>query len=340
MKKILVTGCCGLLGSELLKAGSKLGFQLFGIDNLSRIGSEKNITLVESLKNVSFERLDITNKELIDQYIKEKAPDAIFHVAGQVAMTNSIKNPFRDFEINAIGTLNILESIRKYKKDTLLIYASTNKVYGDINQLDYIESETRYGISNFKNSFSVSDLPINPCTPYGCSKFTGDLYCLDYARIFGLQSFVLRHSTIYGSTQFIDFNQGWVSYFVNQAKLLKKGMISDVQICGNGKQVRDILNVEDAANLYFAILKNYKILKQNVFNVGGGFENSISILELFNILEDKLKIKIPVIKNKARSNDQKVFISDNKDLIDIWKPSIDKIKGIYSFFDNSIEDFL
>jgi len=328
--KILITGGCGFLGSNLGSEVLKRGYDLIIFDNLSRIGSHKNLEWLRIQGDFLFIHGDIRNQGDIESIVKENKPDVIFHCAGQVAMTTSIKNPRLDFEVNALGTFNLLEAVKNYSPETIIIYSSTNKVYGDLNWVRYEETEKRYIAPDFPNGFP-ENIPLDFHSPYGCSKGTADQYMLDYARIFGLKTVVFRHSSMYGSRQFATYDQGWIGWFIQKALEIKKSTLREpFTISGTGKQVRDVLYIDDLITLYFKTIEKIEDVKGKAFNIGGGMENSLSLLELFDILEKLLEIKINYIKLPPRVSDQKVFVADiskAKNLIG-WKPLINKEKGI------------
>ena len=339
--KILITGGCGFLGSNLTASFLERGDKLFLIDSLSRNGSENNLKWLyskDNLKNMQFFKIDISEKEKVEEIFKKYGPfDYICHVAGQVAMTTSINDPFRDFMTNALGTFNILESCRKYSSDSFLAYSSTNKVYGDLAYLSYQENSKRYIIPDLPEGLDES-LKLDFSTPYGCSKGSADQYVKDWSRVFGLKTVVFRHSSIYGGRQYSSFDQGWIGWFCMQAlkqeKAKKNGnSVKPFTVSGNGKQVRDVLHATDLVNLYKDIYQFRDKVSGEVFNIGGGFENSLSLLELFNLLENSLNIsKLNYEFINKRSSDQKVFIADIskiKKIID-WKPQIKKEDGIVS----------
>lgn len=333
--KYLITGGCGFLGSNLASEVLRLGDQLYIFDNLSRFGSTNNLKWLRSLGNLNFIHGDIRNYSDVLDSINKIKPDIVFHLAGQVAMTTSISNPRKDFEINTIGTINLLESIRISSPDTLIIYSSTNKVYGDLENINYDEHPTRYSAADFPNGFN-EELSLDFRSPYGCSKGSADQYVLDYSRNFSLKTIVLRHSSIFGNRQFSTFDQGWVGWFIEQALNQKSNSsLSPFTICGNGKQVRDILFASDLISCYFSAIKSSYKASGHVFNIGGGFENSLSLIELFNFLEERLSINLNYTKIAWRSNDQKVFIADiskaNR-LLD-WSPAVSKFKGIEMMID-------
>jgi CDP-paratose 2-epimerase len=328
-KKILITGGCGFLGSNLAISALNKGLDLCVIDNLQRIGSSDNLDYILSKGKFDFIRLDVRDADNIEQAIKSFQPDCIFHLSGQVAMTTSIENPREDFEINTLGTLNVLEAVRKHRPKCSVFYSSTNKVYGDLNFCDYNESSTRYIAHNYPNGFP-ENIPLEFHSPYGCSKGAADQYMLDYHRIYNLNTCVFRHSSMYGGRQYPTFNQGWISWFCQQALLQKNGKITTSTIAGNGKQVRDVLHVDDMINLYFTAESNIEMIKGNVFNIGGGSDNSLSLLELFKLLGDILDFEFKYICEEPRISDQKVFIADiSKAEHELgWKPQVGIEEGI------------
>ena len=328
--KYLITGGCGFVGSNLASEVLKRGGDLFIFDNLSRTGSSMNLEWLFSIGSFEFHHGDIRNKNDIEQAIKKIQPDVVFHLAGQVAMTTSLENPNLDFETNVVGSYNILESLRNYSSDSIVIYSSSNKVYGDLEYLEYIEEETRYKIQGKDYGLDEST-NLDFRSPYGCSKGSADQYMLDYYRNFGIRSVVFRHSTIFGGRQFSTFDQGWIGWFVERAIFAKKGIPPEpFSISGNGKQVRDVLFVSDLINCYFSAIDSIEVCSGEAYNIGGGMSNSISILELFSILESKLDIDLSYYVTPWRSNDQKVFVADTGKAYNdfLWKPIIDKITGI------------
>lgn len=328
--KHLITGGCGFLGSNLGSEVIKKGEELTVFDNLSRSGSFQNLEWLKSKGEFRFFHGDIRNGWDVERVIRDVEPDAVFHLAGQVAMTTSLANPRMDFEINAMGTLNLLEAVRQYAPDCTVIYSSTNKVYGDLEQINYEERETRYIAKAYPDGFDES-LPLDFCSPYGCSKGSADQYMLDYARMFGLHTVVFRHSSMYGGRQFATYDQGWIGWFCQKAVEIKKGLLKEpFTISGNGKQVRDVLYADDMIHLYFQAADRIEKIQGNAFNIGGGMENSLSLLELFALLEKELGIKMNFEKIPVRKSDQKVFVADISKACDLigWKPKTDKISGI------------
>lgn len=326
--KLLITGGCGFLGSNLAAYGIQNNYDITIFDNLSRLGSYANLEWLRTLGDFNFIHGDIRNKNDVENIIKQEF-DAVFHLAGQVAMTTSIENPYKDFEINTLGTINVLDSIRKYSKNTAVFYSSSNKVYGDLEQYNYIESETRYICQDFPNGFN-ENINLDFCSPYGCSKGSADQYMLDFYRIFGLKTVVFRHSSMYGSRQFGTYDQGWIAWFCKQALEQKNGRSQSFTISGNGKQVRDILNSKDMVNLYYTSLRNVDAIKGNAFNIGGTMQQSLSLLELFDLLEQYLGIKLSYSKLPPRQSDQKIFVADISKISSCinWKPNVTSKDGV------------
>ena len=328
--KILITGGCGFLGSNLAADAIAQGIDLCIFDNLYRHGSQNNLSWLRTQGGFDFVHGDIRNSNDVQRVINRFKPDAVFHLAGQVAMTTSIADPRMDFEVNALGTLNVLEAVRTHVPDSAVIYSSSNKVYGDLEQYQYIETNTRYKCVEYPNGFS-ENTSLDFHSPYGCSKGAADQYLLDYNRIYGLKTVVFRHSSMYGGRQFATADQGWIGWFCQKAIEIKKNRNSKtITISGSGKQVRDVLHASDMKRLYMTALKSIDLAAGQAFNIGGGLSNSLSLLELFDMLEDKLKITIKYDKLPVRESDQRVFIADTtkaKKILD-WKPEMPASAGI------------
>lgn len=328
--KYLITGGCGFLGSNLASEVLKRGEELIILDNLSRMGSIDNLGWLKEQGDFRFIHADIRNANDVTRVISEVKPDVIFHLAGQVAMTTSVANPRLDFEINALGTFNVLEAVRQHVPEAIVIYSSTNKVYGDLEWVKYEETDTRYIASDYPNGFN-ENIPLEFSSPYGCSKGAADQYMLDYARMFDLNTVVFRHSSMYGGRQFATYDQGWIGWFCQKALETKKGILKEpFTISGDGKQVRDVLHAEDMKRLYFAAVEHIDDARGNAFNIGGGIKNSLSLLELFAILEKKLDIKLAYTKLSWRKSDQKVFVADIDKVRSTfgWKPLVVSREGV------------
>lgn len=328
--KILITGGCGFLGSNIAVEALERGHDVILFDNYHRVGSHANLDWIKFHGKPTFIHGDIRNQHDVENCVTKLELDAVFHLAGQVAMTTSIINPRLDFEINALGTLNLLESLRCYSPSTKLVYSSTNKVYGDLEQFTYQENSKRYTCADHPKGFDEK-LPLDFHSPYGCSKGTADQYILDYCRIFGLQGIVLRHSSMYGGRQFATEDQGWVGWFCQKAIEAELGLtVKPFTISGNGKQVRDVLHASDIRSLYFNALDNMEIGAGHAFNIGGGIDNSLSLLELFSLLETTTKTQLEFTKLPARESDQKFFVADicKAEKILKWVPKINARDGI------------
>ena len=328
--KLLITGGCGFLGSNLASDALARGDELVVFDNLYRNGSRENLKWLQTQGKFNFEHGDIRNQNDITRVMQAFKPDAIFHLAGQVAMTTSIANPRMDFEVNVMGTHNLLEAVRQHAPNATVVYSSTNKVYGDLEQYTYVETDTRYQCIEHPKGFN-EQTQLSFHSPYGCSKGAADQYMLDYARIFGLKTVVFRHSSMYGGRQFATYDQGWVGWFCQKTIEASKGVRKEpFTISGNGKQVRDVLHADDMKRLYMAAVNHIDSAKGQAFNVGGGIQNSLSLLELFGLLEQIANVKLSYTKLSVRESDQRVFVSDlakAKKILN-WQPVVSAQQGV------------
>lgn len=328
--KLLINGGCGFLGSNLAAHGIRSGYDITVLDNLSRTGASSNLAWLRGLGDFQFIHGDTRNKNDLETVIRSGQFDAVFHLAGQVAMTTSIENPYKDFEINTLGALNLLDSVRKYSPQTAVFFSSTNKVYGDLEQYTYDETDTRYVCREFPDGYDES-VPLDFRSPYGCSKGAADQYMLDYCRIFGVQTTVFRHSSMYGSRQFATYDQGWIGWFVAKAlEQAKDPGAAPFTISGNGKQVRDILHAEDMIRLYYTALEKRDRVCGQAYNIGGTMAQSLSLLELFAMLEQSLGIKLRYTQLPPRQSDQKVFVADITKIRQAigWEPQVTAPQGI------------
>jgi CDP-paratose 2-epimerase len=328
--KLLITGGFGFLGSNLAADALARGDNLVAFDNLNRNGSRDNLIWLQAQGKFSFEHGDIRNQNDITRVVQSFKPDVIFHLAGQVAMTTSIANPRMDFEVNVMGTHNLLEAVRQHAPDAIVVYSSTNKVYGDLEQFTYTESDTRYHCNERPEGFNeLTQLDFH--SPYGCSKGAADQYMLDYSRIYGIKTVVFRHSSMYGGRQFASNDQGWVGWFCQKAVEAKNTSLKEAfTISGTGKQVRDVLHADDMKRLYLAAVINIEQAKGQAFNIGGGSENSLSLLELFALLEEISSVKLKYTRLPVRESDQRVFVSDitkAKQRLN-WQPLVSAQEGI------------
>lgn len=303
--KILITGGAGFIGSNAAARYIKRGDEVTVLDNLSRPGTENNLQWLNSLGKFNFIKTDIRDADsLADVFSREKNFDVVLHLAAQVAVTTSVSAPRDDFEINALGTFNLLEAIRISGQDPVFIFSSTNKVYGNLEDIDLVETEKSYSFQRDLSGVTEDQL-LDFHSPYGCSKGAADQYVRDYNRIYGLRTVVLRQSCIYGPRQFGIEDQGWVAWFII-AVLLEKS----ITIYGNGKQVRDILFVEDLVDCYDQVVQNITQACGRIYNIGGGISNALSLLEFIEILEGMTRRKISPAYGPVRPGDQPIYISD------------------------------
>lgn len=329
--KILITGGAGLVGSHAAEYFAAKGNDVIVFDNLMRsrlFGYDKasveyNWKYLSKLKNIKCIKGDVRNERAVMKALGIGV-DVVIHTAGQPGVQYSIDNPREDFSINAFGTLNVLECIRKICKKATFIYCSTNKVYGEnVSNIPLQERDSRYCFKDIVgvNEDMLTDLTGH--TPYGVSKLAGDLYVQDYARIYGMRTAVFRMSCIYGTRQFGFEDQGWLAWFVIAAIFGRK-----ITIYGDGKQVRDALYVDDLICAYEAFINSK--LKNGLFNIGGGPENTISLLEFIAYLKDALGKEIKIKYSGWRASDQKVYVSDiakiKRELG--WQPKTDIKEGV------------
>jgi CDP-paratose 2-epimerase len=343
--KILVTGGAGFIGSHVAEYYAKKREEVIVLDNLSRVETlgktvgdpYYNWNYLKQYRNVKLVGGDIRNFEQVKEVAKDI--DAIIHVAAQVAVTTSIANPRIDFEINTLGTFNVLEAARL--EDASLIFTSTNKVYGEnVNKIPVVEKETRYEYAdlNFKEGIPETfPIDLTGHSPYGCSKLAADIYIQDYAHTYGLKTGVFRMSCIYGERQFGVEDQGWVSW-LTIATLTGK----PITIYGDGKQVRDVLYVSDLIEAFDEFLSSK--LKHEVFNIGGGPKNTLSLLELLEMLKWMNGLNPKISFAGWRPADQKVYVSNinkAKTLLN-WEPKTspkDGVKRLINWILSNIELF-
>lgn len=328
--KLLITGGCGFLGSNLATHAIEQGIDLCIFDSLYRQGSQSNLLWLREKGRFEFVHGDIRNANDVQRVIQRIRPDAVFHLAGQVAMTTSIADPRMDFEVNALGTLNVLEAVRQHADQATIIYSSTNKVYGDLEQYAYEETASRYACVDRPNGFDEAT-PLDFHSPYGCSKGSADQYLRDYHRFFGLNTIVFRHSSMYGGRQFATADQGWIGWFCQMAAQTRAHKRSEpFTISGNGKQVRDVLHAEDMITLYFSTLAHAPAASGQAFNIGGGIANSLSLLELFSLLEREIGQPLDYVKLPPRESDQRVFVADLGKIAALsgWQPRMSAADGV------------
>lgn len=321
---ILITGGCGFIGCNAARRLHELGHNVTLYDDLSRPGTDRNLEWLREQGSFEFIKGDICDSQKMSQTVKAGRFDAVIHLAAQVAVTTSVVNPRRDFEINALGTFNVLEAVRQFSPDSIVLYASTNKVYGKLPELQVVEDELRYKLPELPAGVSESQ-PLDFHSPYGCSKGAADQYVSDYARIYDLRTVNLRQSCIYGYRQFGVEDQGWVAWFTIAHQLRRP-----ITLYGTGKQVRDILFVDDLVACYVAAIENIERVSGMTFNVGGGAANTLSLLELLQFLKLHSGREVELTYSDWRPGDQPVYISDISKAQELlkWSPKVKTEEGI------------
>lgn len=321
---ILVTGGAGFIGSNLVAHYLSRGRNVRVLDNLSRAGTEKNLKWLQSMGS---SRLELVVGDVVDhEQLREVARDAdvIFHLAAQVAVTTSVDDPRHDFMVNALGAFNLLEAARESGRKPVVVFSSTNKVYGGMESAGVELAESGYRYRDLPHGVS-EEWPLDFHSPYGCSKGTADQYVRDYARIYGLPTVVFRQSCIYGPRQFGNEDQGWVAHFVISALFGRP-----ITIYGDGYQVRDVLHVDDLVAAFDLAVENVERVRGRIYNIGGGPDNVISLRWLVELLAERLGRPIEVSFSDWRPGDQRVYVSDirkaNSELG--WTPRIGAREGI------------
>lgn len=329
-RNYLVTGGAGFIGSNYVNRLVQRGEKVTIYDNLSRAGAPRNLDwLLKTFGDAAFNVIVGDVRDAARLAGAARDADVIVHLAGQVAVTTSVNDPRDDFESNALGTFNAVEAARHSERNPIFLYSSTNKVYGGMEDVELVEDETRWRYKELVNGCPETQ-PLDFHSPYGCSKGTGDQYVRDYARIYGLRSVVLRQSCIYGPRQFGVEDQGWVAWFIIAAVTGRP-----MTVYGDGKQVRDILNVEDLMNAYDAAIDKIEVAAGNVYNMGGGPANVMSVWAEFGpILERLLGEKLEVGRGDWRPGDQRVFYADiSKAEHELgWTPKIGVEEGIHRLY--------
>jgi CDP-paratose 2-epimerase len=323
--KVLITGGAGFIGVNAAEHFRAKGADVVIFDNLSRRGSEENLAWLKSNGPVKAIHADLRSFDEILICLRAHPDiDLILHLAAQVAVTTSVANPREDFEINALGTFNLLEAVRLSGAKPVIIYASTNKVYGGMEETRIIERDGRYTYADYPEGIP-EEKPLDFHSPYGCSKGAADQYVRDYSRIFGLSTIVFRQSCIYGDHQFGVEDQGWVAWLTIAAIL-----DFPISIYGDGKQTRDVLHVSDLVAGFDLAFQNVHQTRGKVYNIGGGPELQLSLLELLNILGTNLHKKIVPSFADWRPGDQRVYVSGiRKAQEDFhWRPQISVAEGV------------
>ena len=306
-RPILVTGGAGFIGCNLVDRLARDGHDVIVMDVLARPGVERNLSWLESRHGSRVQSViaDVRDRDAVAA--TASAVDAVFHFAAQVAVTTSLVDPREDFDVNLQGTLNLLETLRVANPAAPVVFASTNKVYGNLAHVDLAHESMRYVPADADlRARGISEAcPLSFSTPYGCSKGAADQYVLDYAHSFGLRAAVFRMSCIYGPHQMGTEDQGWVAHFVLRALAGEA-----VSIFGDGDQVRDILFVEDAVEAYLAAWRRIDQVSGRAYNLGGGVDNAVSLNELLAFIEMRLGRPVARDVGPWRAGDQRYYVSD------------------------------
>ena len=333
---VLITGGAGFIGTNVARSYLEEDRAVHILDNLSRPGVEQNIV---DLQRLYGGRVGFTNADVRDKGAVEKAVNGatrIYHLAAQVAVTTSLDEPLADLETNLIGTLRVLEAIRKSPLKPSLLFTSTNKVYGRLGSVPLGKGSTRYEPedSRIAHSGAGEDQPLEFLSPYGCSKGSADQYVLEYARSYGLSAAVFRMSCIYGPYQLGSEDQGWVAHFLRQAM---KG--EPITIYGDGRQVRDLLFVDDLVRAMRRVHEHMELAAGEVFNVGGGPENSTSLLELVDHLQSLTRKRIDIAWGPERMADQRWYVADTSKIHKLlgWAPGTGIRDGLRALHDWYLE---
>ena len=330
-RKWIVTGGAGFIGCHAASRFHRLGDDVIVVDNLSRRGAEENLAWLRGQGVGSFVKLDVRDARGLQRLLAEHADaDAVLHLAGQVAVTTSVADPRSDFENNALGTFNVLEAVRVAAGGRpAVLYSSTNKVYGHLDHVEVVERDGRYAYADLPHGVDESE-PLDFHSPYGCSKGAGDQYVRDYARIYGLKTITFRQSCIFGTRQFGIEDQGWVAWFCLAAT---RGQ--PFTIFGDGKQIRDTLWVDDLIDAYGAALDRVDALKGEVFNIGGGPSNTLSLLELVATLGRRFGRDLGPAFDAWRPGDQRVFVADIRKAERLlgWRPKVATADGVARLLD-------
>lgn len=328
-KVVLVTGGAGFIGSNLADSLLSEGEQVLLLDNLSRPGTEKNLRWLVSRhpKRLQVEVGDIRDAEVVRRLVKRA--HTVYHLAAQAAVTSSLKEPQLDLAVNVLGTLNVLEAARSQAEPPVVLYTSTNRVYGQLGEVGVSPNSTRYMFQDGRTGIG-EDQPLDFHSPNGCSKGSADQYVHDYARIFGVPTTVFRVSCTYGPRQFGNEDQGWVAHFVISALAGQ-----ELTVYGDGKQVRDILFVDDLVEAMRLATMGARERPGRIYNVGGGPDNTISLVELLEMLEGVLGQTVPHRSASWRPGDQKLYVTDiariRRELG--WTPRVSTAEGVRRMVD-------
>ena len=306
MENVVITGGAGFIGTNLAHAQLGMGRTVTILDDFSRRGSDLNAEWLRAAHpgaKLRIVRCDVTTDRDALQREVGRA-DVVYHLAAQVAVTLSVTDPRHDFMVNALGTFNVLDAARRCSTPPIVVYASTNKVYGKMADVAIEERGTRYAYRDLPRGVDEAR-PLEFYSPYGCSKGAGDQYALDFERIYGVPTVVFRQSCIYGLHQFGIEDQGWLAWF---AICALRG--NGITIFGDGRQVRDVLFVEDLNRAYEAAVQHIDQTRGKAYNIGGGPEYTLSLLELVELFEGTFDLELPCTFADWRPGDQRVYVSD------------------------------
>lgn len=330
-RPVLITGGAGFIGCNLAARLCRAGESVLVFDNLSRPGVGRNLKwLRQSFPGrFAYEVADVRDAQAVRKAVRRSKE--VFHFAAQVAVTTSLVDPVHDFEANLRGTLNVLEALRREKDPPPLVFTSTNKVYGALKYVSLRKNGSRYEPVDpgLRERGIPEDHPVDFHSPYGCSKGAADHYVIDYARIYGIRSVVFRMSCIYGPHQFGCEDQGWVANFLIRALEEKP-----IRLFGDGLQVRDVLFIEDLVDAFLLARAHMGMLSGQAFNIGGGPENTVSLIELIQLIRE-MKEGTPEIRFEAwRSGDQKYYATDFRkfNAATGWKPRTGVRQGVENLF--------
>lgn len=324
---IVITGGSGFIGSNLADSLLADGEEVVVLDNLSRPGVDGNLAWLQEKhgSRVHPARLDVRDPAAMEPVFADAK--AVFHLAAQTAVTTSLDHPVADFETNARGTLNVLEAVRRTGRRIPVLFSSTNKVYGALDDIAMLIEGNRYSpASETTRLYGVGEeRGLDFCTPYGCSKGVADQYVLDYARSYGIPTAVLRMSCIYGPRQFGTEDQGWVAHF-----LLRALSGEPVVVFGDGRQVRDVLHVHDAVRAYRGLLSAMDAVSGKPFNLGGGPANAVSILTMLQEVEQLAGLRLNIRFEPWRQGDQRYFVADTRRLRSAigWQAQVNWQRGV------------
>jgi CDP-paratose 2-epimerase len=326
--RILITGGCGFIGAHAVNRWAPRG-EVLALDNLSRPGSERNLDWLRGRYPLAFRRLDVRDAEEVAVAVRTFRPEVVVHLAAQVAVTTSVADPGVDFAVNALGTFNVLEAVRRHAPGAAVLYSSTNKVYGAMEDVGVELRDGRYGYARLEHGVGEAQ-PLDFHSPYGCSKGAGDQYVRDYARIYGLRTLVLRQSCVYGTRQFGMEDQGWVAWFT-----IRAAQGRPVTVYGDGRQVRDVLWIDDLLDAYELGIRRIDEVRGRVYNLGGGPDFTLSLLELLDLLRAQTGRAVEHGFADWRPGDQRVFVADvRRAAAELgWQPRVSPAEGVCRLYE-------